>query len=465
MLPKYSSKDVCAHTSDNDLWIVIRNKAVYDVTGYLEEHPGGVEILKECAGTDATEAFEDVGHSERAWAAMESLIVGELLAKISTDAYAQYQEQRELVAVYQPTYEHVGAVSVLTKKPVMKWLMSLSIKGMWLSLTGVLLYKGSHRLLDQARQMRFSNAFWYGFLSSATALSIVSTGIGYYLASMFNASHSMKKYPARKKASQRVLLGDDLSTTGNSAILDARAYRKFPLSRKEGISPNVFHFTFALPNPSDILDLPIGQHVSVRADIGGQSITRSYTPISNNKDNGVIELIVKIYEQGMMTRHLDSLQVGDEIEFRGPIGPMKYRSGLCKHIGMIAGGTGITPMYQLIRAICEDTSDNTTIGLLYANNTEEDILLRPQLDHWAAKSPTKFNISYVLLHPPREWKHYTGFVTKELLREKMPITAPDSRIMMCGPPGMITVMKQYARELGLEIPGAISKATDRVFVF
>ncbi|EXJ68021.1 uncharacterized protein A1O5_08636 [Cladophialophora psammophila CBS 110553] len=453
MLPKYSSKDVRAHTSDNDLWIVIRN-TVYDVTSYLEEHPGGIEILKECAGTDATEAFEDVGHSERAWAAMESLMVGELLAN----------ERRELVALYQPTYEHVGTVSVLTKKPVMKWLMSLSIKGMWLSLTGALLYKGSHRLLDQARQMRLSNAFWYGFLSSATALSIASTGIGYYLVSIFNASHSVKKYPSRQRASQRVLLGDN-SSTANTAILDARAYRKFPLSRKEGISPNVFRFTFALPNPSDSLDLPIGQHVSVRADIDGQSVTRSYTPISNNKDNGVIELIVKIYEQGMLTRYLGSLQVGDELEFRGPIGPMKYRSGLCKHIGMIAGGTGITPMYQLIRAICEDASDNTTVSLLYANNTEEDILLRPELDHWAAKCPTKFNISYVLLHPPREWKHYTGFVTKELLREKMPITALDSKIMMCGPPGMITVMKQYAGELGLEIPGAISKATDRVFVF
>lgn len=58
--------------------MLITESIVYNITSYLEEHPGGAEILVETAGTDATEAFDDVGHSERAWAAMESLVVGEL---------------------------------------------------------------------------------------------------------------------------------------------------------------------------------------------------------------------------------------------------------------------------------------------------------------------------------------------------------------------------------------------------
>lgn len=64
------------------------------------------------------------------------------------------------------------------------------------------------------------------------------------------------------------------------------------------------------------------------------------------------------------------------VEIRRPKGAMKYvPNSYAKRIGMIAGGTGITSMYQGIRAICEDESDKTKIDLIYANNTVQDILL------------------------------------------------------------------------------------------
>lgn len=56
---------------------------MYNVSGYLEDHPGGVEVLREVAGLDATEAFEDVGHSDRAFEALEPLLVGELSEEVS----------------------------------------------------------------------------------------------------------------------------------------------------------------------------------------------------------------------------------------------------------------------------------------------------------------------------------------------------------------------------------------------
>jgi cytochrome b involved in lipid metabolism len=61
----YTLDEVRKHCHKNDLWIVIHGK-VYDITSFLEEHPGGEEVLLEQAGQDATEAFEDVGHSEDA---------------------------------------------------------------------------------------------------------------------------------------------------------------------------------------------------------------------------------------------------------------------------------------------------------------------------------------------------------------------------------------------------------------
>ncbi|GLD47488.1 cytochrome b5-like protein [Lates japonicus] len=61
----------------NDTWLIIHDK-VYDITGFLEEHPGGEEVLLEQAGADATESFEDVGHSTDAREMLQQYYVGEL---------------------------------------------------------------------------------------------------------------------------------------------------------------------------------------------------------------------------------------------------------------------------------------------------------------------------------------------------------------------------------------------------
>ncbi|XP_014279272.1 cytochrome b5 isoform X2 [Halyomorpha halys] len=58
-------------------WIVIHN-SVYNVTEFLNEHPGGEEVLLEQAGRDATEAFEDVGHSSDARDMMKKFKIGEI---------------------------------------------------------------------------------------------------------------------------------------------------------------------------------------------------------------------------------------------------------------------------------------------------------------------------------------------------------------------------------------------------
>jgi cytochrome b involved in lipid metabolism len=57
------------------------------VSNYLEEHPGGGEVLKECAGTDATIAFEDVGHSDGAIALLEDMLIGELADEVCIYPY------------------------------------------------------------------------------------------------------------------------------------------------------------------------------------------------------------------------------------------------------------------------------------------------------------------------------------------------------------------------------------------
>ena len=83
---------------------------------------------------------------------------------------------------------------------------------------------------------------------------------------------------------------------------------------------------------------------------------------------------------------------------------------------MIAGGTGITPMLQIIRAVIRGrpTGDKTEIDLIFANVNKEDILLKEDLDQ-LAKEDQGFRIHYVLNNPPEGWDGGVGFVTPEMI--------------------------------------------------
>ncbi|XP_014666924.1 PREDICTED: cytochrome b5-like isoform X2 [Priapulus caudatus] len=76
----YRLKEVREHQSMTSLWIIIHNK-VYDVTKFVDEHPGGEEVLLEQAGKNGTESFEDVGHSSDARELMQNYCIGELAAE------------------------------------------------------------------------------------------------------------------------------------------------------------------------------------------------------------------------------------------------------------------------------------------------------------------------------------------------------------------------------------------------
>jgi len=77
---EYTYADVSAHSSKKDLFVVIHDK-VYNASSFVDEHPGGEEVLLDVGGQDATEAFEDVGHSDEAREILDGMLVGTLLRK------------------------------------------------------------------------------------------------------------------------------------------------------------------------------------------------------------------------------------------------------------------------------------------------------------------------------------------------------------------------------------------------
>ena len=91
----------------------------------------------------------------------------------------------------------------------------------------------------------------------------------------------------------------------------------------------------------------------------------------------------------------------------------------------------------MIGAILADPSDPTHISLLYANQTEDDILVRDMLEELAAKHPTRMKVWYTLDRPPASWKYSTGFITDTMIAEHLPPPGDDTLVLMCGPPPMV----------------------------
>ncbi|KAJ3219729.1 NADH-cytochrome b5 reductase [Clydaea vesicula] len=240
-------------------------------------------------------------------------------------------------------------------------------------------------------------------------------------------------------------------------------FKNFKLINKKQISPNSAVYRFALPTPTSVLGLPIGQHISIGAFYNGKDHLRSYTPISSDDDKGYFELLIKTYATGNVSKYINEISVGDSIKVKGPKGNFVYSPNLCKSIGMIAGGTGITPMLQIAKAIKKNPDDKTKVSLIFANVNESDILLKDELD--VLCNDKRFSVYYVLNNPPPNWKSGIGFVTKDMVEKYLPKYSEDSKILLCGPPPMIKAMQAITEELGFPKANAISKLSDAVFKF
>ncbi|KAL2327096.1 hypothetical protein Fmac_020523 [Flemingia macrophylla] len=208
--------------------------------------------------------------------------------------------------------------------------------------------------------------------------------------------------------------------------LDPNNFKEFKLIKKTPLSHNVARFRFALPTPSSVLGLPVGKNILARGkDSQGDEVMRSYTPITLDSDIGYFELVVKMYPNGKMSHHFRQMKEGDYLAVKGPKGRFSYKQGQVRAFGMLAGGSGITPMFQLIRAILENPKDKTKVHLVYANVTVDDILLKEELDNYANKYPQRFEVYHVLNKPPAEWNGGIGFISKEIIKSHCPDPAPD----------------------------------------
>lgn len=242
-------------------------------------------------------------------------------------------------------------------------------------------------------------------------------------------------------------------TKAPSDFLHPDAYQDLPLQMKQNVNYNTLFLRFKLPEPTQKLGLPVGQHVVFKfTDNKGKDFYRPYTPVSDCKVTGHVDFVIKVYPKGVMSQYIDKLDVGDRIFVKGPKGKFGYRRNMKKTLGMLCGGTGITPMYQVLNHILTDPNDKTRIQLIYANVTPDDILLQRDLDLLASKHPMRFDVHYVIEKSvPENWKGGVGYISKEMIKQHCPAPSKDIMMLTCGPPPMVEAMKANLDDLGYSV--------------
>lgn len=295
-------------------------------------------------------------------------------------------------------------------------------------------------------------------------------------------------------------------------FLDPKKWRSTRLVSKKVISPDARIFRFALGGPDQEIGLPTGQHVFVRVKSKDpktgviETVQRAYTPYSGNSQRGFLDILIKVYfpavkdgdtkpafEGGKMTMLLESIdpekpaEENVTVELKGPLGHFTYLGDRqirwkpsnavrrVRKLAMIAGGSGITPIWSTLKAIADEALadpsanlDPIQIWVVYGNRTEQDILIREELERLRVALKGNLHVWHVLSNgeDASAWTMGRGYIDVDCMKQHLPPPPPkpsstdeleDTLALVCGPPGLEKGVSAGLKELGWDL--------DRTVVF
>ncbi|CAM9289061.1 unnamed protein product [Chrysoparadoxa australica] len=378
----YTVEEVAKHNSPEDSWLILQGK-VYDITEFIEQHPGGTGPLQKRAGTDGQEGFDNAFHNQRHLDTMAKYLLGSVVAE--AEATPPASPSNANTAVPTPTPPTAG------------------------------------------------------------------------------------------------------TCTADITLVEKRVE-----------SHDSYRFTFAIKCESEgslpELGLKPGQNMRLTAEIEGEKVSRKYTPITVDEERKEFVIVVKVYRgleatasketltgqardriatrgRGVFSTYLEDLSIGSTVHAEGPWGEL-HRIGAgglsiggtsraVSNIGMIAAGSGITPIFRLLVAILDDPEDHSEVVLIYANHSCEDILLRSELTQLREAHPERFKLHHFLsdCNPggeengaqERDESITHARICRQSISEILPPPGEGVIQLLCGPPAMVQgTCKPLLKELGFQ---------------
>ncbi len=191
-----------------------------------------------------------------------------------------------------------------------------------------------------------------------------------------------------------------------------------------------------------------GQFFTLRADIDGREIRRSYS-VCSDPASGRLAVCVKRVSGGLMSNWLnDNAAPGMLLSADGPQGRFgaELRADDERELILIAGGSGITPLLSMLKtALGQGRRD---VHLIYANRGVRSVIFKGELDELAARH-SRLRVTHVIERPSKRWSGRVGRLTSESLRELLPGSA-DRDMYVCGPEGMMESVRLHGERSGWE---------------
>lgn len=191
-----------------------------------------------------------------------------------------------------------------------------------------------------------------------------------------------------------------------------------------------------------------GQYLNLALTIDGKRVNRSYTIASSPTRSGYCEISVKRALDGYGSKHLhETWREGQRVKVSAPGGQFVFAGDEADHVVLIAGGIGITPMMSVLRSLT-DRGWQGQIDLLFSVRAVRDVAFRDELAYLESRFPNLHAHILVAADPEAPWPGRRGQITREVIAECVP-NLMGSRIMLCGPPPMMTAMRQILVGMGV----------------
>ncbi|KFW94489.1 Cytochrome b5 reductase 4, partial [Phalacrocorax carbo] len=459
-LIEVTEDELAKHNKKEDCWICIRG-FVYNVTPYMEYHPGGEDELMKAAGSDGTDLFDQVHRWVNYESMLKECLVGRMAVKpiaAPKEISSTLSEEKKQLNGMLPEKKVLGA-SAKGLTPSYDWFQTDSL------ITVVIYTKQKDVnaelvIVDcQDKQLRGEIIMDdHSYLVEVDLDHAVQEDLAVNIAEKVGKVEIILK---KKDNIHWKMLGRPLESHNTLIKRTGRGlfYRKCKLVSKTEVTHDTKLFCLMLPK-STHLSVPTGQHVYLKQIIAGTEVVKPYTPVlpflpldfkePSCHGGAHVYLMIKIYSCGLFTQALDHLQIGDYISVSSPEGNFKKSQvQTSEDLFLLAAGTGFTPMVKLLNFALTEVSCLRTVKLIFFNKTEDDILWRSQLEQLALKDE-RFEVQFVLSQPTKDWVGKHGKISSSLLCEFVKRSRKDSKVLICicGPTPFTEQGVQYLKDLG-----------------
>ena len=236
--------------------------------------------------------------------------------------------------------------------------------------------------------------------------------------------------------------------------MPAPVFHKLRVAEVEPLTPEAVAITLQVPDRlADRFSYLSGQHVTLRAEIDGRDVRRSYS-ICANANTGRLRVGVKrLWGGAFSTWATTRLRVGDVLQVMPPVGEFTIRPdpGRARHYLAIAAGSGITPVFSHLVTVLE-TEPASRFTLLYGNRETRSIMFLEELAGFKDRYPDRFHVVHFLSREPQPAELLSGRIDpgrlERLFRGAVDASTVDAWYL-CGPRRMVDEVRSYLRERGV----------------